>query len=395
MIMRFRLLILVMSLFCFIAPVHADVKEELQGIKQEIREKRKLLKKTNKVEAKVSNELVSIDHSLHEKEASLKTLGRELMVVEAGLNRTRGEIDIVKKDLENKKTLIKRRLVSLYKAGEMNNIRMYFSSKTVPQALENRRYMKSVLDQDNKLFGEYQKKLQELQHLKVSLEQEAVRKERVTEKIRLKKQEIESEKSKKAAYLTQVRSEKKGYLVSIRELEANARRLQSMVERLEARSRKSYTAPGEKKAIPGGNHPQPPLSDKGFGAQRGRLTLPVAGSIVSVFGKQKHPEFNSFTYNNGISITAPVNTEIRAVYEGDVIFSDRFKGYGNLVIVDHGAGFFTLYAHAAKLLKKVGVHIAKNETVALVGDTDSPRGPLLYFEIRYQGKPIDPAPWLR
>ena len=66
-----------------------------------------------------------------------------------------------------------------------------------------------------------------------------------------------------------------------------------------------------------------------------------------------------------------------------------------MVIVDHGGGYFSLYAHAAKILKKVGAEVAKNDVVATVGEVDSTRGPLLYFEIRHQGKPLDPAAWIR
>jgi septal ring factor EnvC (AmiA/AmiB activator) len=125
------------------------------------------------------------------------------------------------------------------------------------------------------------------------------------------------------------------------------------------------------------------------------LSLPAAGPIVDRFGKHKHPEFNSFTFNNGITIAAPLNADIRSVYEGEVIFAEKFKGYGNMVIIDHGGGFFTLYAHAARIVKKVGSKVGKNEVVAHVGDTDSNRGAQLYFEIRYQGKPVDPGPWLQ
>jgi septal ring factor EnvC (AmiA/AmiB activator) len=169
-----------------------------------------------------------------------------------------------------------------------------------------------------------------------------------------------------------------------------------MVERLEARSRKSYNQKDEKKKlVPGGDYQQPPVSDKGFGSQRGRLSLPASGEIVSRFGKHKHPEFNSFTFNNGITIAASMNADIKAVFDGEVIFAEKFKGYGNMLIIDHGGGYFTLYAHTSRINRKVGSAVRKNEVVANVGDSDSTDGAKLYFEIRYQGKPVDPGPWLR
>jgi len=373
----------------------ADVQDDLKGIKSQIREKQKLLKQTKKAETKVSTELVQIDKSLKEKETTLLHLGSELKVVESGLTKTQGQIQLLVTELSRRKEQIAKRVASVYKAGEMGNLRIFFSSGSVPEMLENRRYMQSVLGHDRKLFQDYQDKLAELQTMKTSLEKEASKKEMLTEKIRAKKVEIEEEKSKKSAHLSQIRQEKKSYQISLQELQANARRLQSMVERLEARSRKSYTAKNDKKPVISGNYPQPPVSDKGFGSQRGRLSMPASGEVVSRFGKHKHQEFNSFTFNNGISIAAAMNTDVHAVFDGEVIFADKFKGYGNMLIIDHGGGYFTLYAHNARINKKVGASVRKNETVAQVGDSDSTRGAQLYFEIRYQGKPVDPSPWLR
>jgi septal ring factor EnvC (AmiA/AmiB activator) len=193
----------------------------------------------------------------------------------------------------------------------------------------------------------------------------------------------------------QVKQDKQGYLASLKQLQANARRLQEMVEKLEAASRKSYTAKSEKKTGRGQPQPLPAVPDRGFASQKGRLSLPVKGEITERFGKHKHPEFNSYTFSNGISVAAPNGAEIRAIYDGKVIFADYFKGYGNMLIIDHGGGYFSLYAHTSRIVKKVGADVSRNEVVASVGDLDSIKGFMLYFEIRQQGKPIDPSPWLR
>ena len=396
MTMFSRFLIQIICLLLLDATVYADVRDELKGIKSQIKEKQQLLKQTKNVESKVSSELVHIEKNLREKETNLLHLSSELKTVESGVASTQKQIQLTQTELEHKKAEITRRVSSLYKAGEMGNVRLFFSSGSIPQAMENRRYMRSVLDNDKMLFLDYQNRLLQLNGLKESLEKEAVRKEKLSERIKAKKEEIENEKSKKSALLSQVRLEKKGYQRSLQELQANARRLQSMVERLEARSRKSYTQKdGKKKLVPGGDYQQPPVSDKGFGSQRGRLSTPASGAIVSSFGKHKHPEFNSFTFNNGITIAASMNADIKAVFDGEVIFAEKFKGYGNMLIIDHGGGYFTLYAHTSRINRKVGSSVRKNEVVAQVGDTDSTDGAKLYFEIRYQGKPVDPGPWLR
>lgn len=373
----------------------ADVKDELQGVRKEIKEKKLLLKKTAKVESKVSDELQQIEKNLQDKEKSLVSLGKELEGVEGVLAKTQTDIETTRAEVERRKKQITARLATLYKAGEVSNARMFFSSESFPEMVENLRYTQSILESDRRIVAEYNARIERLRELKGSLERDLARKEKIKTNIEVKKQEVAEEKKKKAAFLLKVREDKSHYLSSLKELEANARRLQSMVERLEARSRKSYSRKSDSKSIGGGNQALPPLSDKGFGAQRGRLALPARGEIVARFGRHKHPEFNSFTVSNGIAIAAPAGSDIRSVYDGQVIFADYFKGYGNMVIVDHGGGYFSLYAHAAKILKRVGASVGRNDVVASVGDVDSPRGAQLYFEIRYQGKPVDPAPWFR
>ena len=371
----------------------ADVKDELQGVKKQIKEKKLLLKKTKRAENQVSSELGQIEKNLQEKEAKLAGLSRDLKEAENALERTLRETETVKGEAERKKQQIRVRLSALYKGGEIGTARMFFTSESFPQMAENLRYMKAILAYDRKLFAEFNAEIDRLRELKGTLERDAARKEIIKTTIEANKREIEDEKRKKASYLVKVRADKKGYLASIGELEANARRLQTMVEKLDAKSRKSYTKTSKNHF--GGAALLPPVPDKGFGSQKGRLTLPAKGEVVDGFGRHKHPEFNSYTVSNGISIAAPQGSDIRAVYDGQVIYADYFKGYGNMVIVDHGGGYFSLYAHAAKIMKRVGTSVARNEVVASVGDSDSSRGTMLYFEIRYQGKPVDPAAWVR
>ncbi|MBJ6800681.1 murein hydrolase activator EnvC family protein [Geomonas propionica] len=393
---------IILLVLALLAPAlcRAGANEELQNIKKQIKEKNRLISKTQKVETKVSGELVQIQKSLAEKQSSLTVLGRDLAGVEKGIDKTHEDIEHERQEAERKKAQINRRMAALYKGGDTGNLRVFFSSESFPQMSENLRYMRSILENDKKLFQQYSDNLERLNKLKERLEQEAVKKEGLRRSIEAKRREIEQEKSRKATYLVKVRQDKQGYLASLKELQANASRLQSMIQRLEAKSRKAYsskgrTAKGSEPARPGVTAKATPVPNQGLGAQKGRLSLPVRGNIVDRFGRHKHPEFDSFTVSNGISVAAPAGSAIHAIYDGEVIFADYFKGYGNMIIVDHGDGFFSLYAHASSIAKRVGSKVAKNDVLASVGDVDSTKGPMLYFEIRYQGKPVDPSPWFR
>jgi len=377
--------------------LEAAPRQDLQGIKKEIKKKEFLLKTTKKIEKQVSGELNLIEKSLHEKEANLRRLTTEQKVLEQSLAVTQRQAQATQTEVDRKQQEIRLRLVALYKAGDIGPVRIFFSSGSFPQMLESLRYMQAVLQSDRQMIVDYHARIEQLSRLKVKLEDDARKKESIRAGIEVKKQEIESERKRKAEYLAKVRQDREKYAASLKELEANAARLQAMMQKLEAKSRKRYTAksaPPPSKETSQGTRPTP-VPTTGFGGRKGQLSLPVQGDIVQRFGKHKHPEFNSYTVSNGLAIAAPAGTDIHAVDNGTVIFANYFKGYGNMVIVDHGGGFYSVYAHASRLARKEGSSVARNEVIASVGDLDSSRGSMLYFEIRHQGKPVDPSPWFR
>lgn len=379
----------------------ADAKKQLQGIRKEIQEKKQLINRTIRVENVVSGEIAKIDKNLKDKNASLVALNKDLMHVDNNLKQTGKNIEVLLEDIDQRKGQIRKRLVSVYKGGYAGELSLFFSSDTFPRLQENTRYMRAVLEKDRKMLAEHNSKINTLQNLQGKLQKEAYKKEQIKTSIELKKDEIEAEKRRKGEYLEKVRGEKKNYQASLQKLEADSKRLQSVVSRLEAISRKR--AAEEKKASVKINRKEkvtqkpelPPSPDKGFKSQKGHLSMPLRGRILSGFGRHKHPTFNSYTISNGISISAQTGADVHSIYDGKVIYAGYFKGYGNLVIVDHGGGYFSLYAHNSRVHKNVGAAVSKNEVVASVGDLDSANGPMLYFEIRYQGRPVDPAHWVR
>ena len=141
-----------------------------------------------------------------------------------------------------------------------------------------------------------------------------------------------------------------------------------------------------------GTEPRPQW---GSATLRGRLPWPTEGRVVSAFGAQVHPRFGTRTFRNGVDIEAGEGRDVGAVFGGHVVYTGWFKGYGNLIILDHDNEYYTLYAHVADILVKEGDDVRQGQRIGTVGDTGSLEGPRLYFEVRYQGKPQDPEQWLR
>ncbi|MEE9569890.1 MAG: peptidoglycan DD-metalloendopeptidase family protein, partial [Candidatus Binatia bacterium] len=194
------------------------------------------------------------------------------------------------------------------------------------------------------------------------------------------KKSIRLERKRKRHILARLKREKGIRERAIKELEQAAHGLQRMIDEI---ARKSIVKPA--KAYP----------RKGFASVKGRLHYPVRGKVVGGFGRASHPEFPAEVYRKGINIEAPLGEEIRAVETGRVIFADRFSGYGQMIIIDHGERYYTVYAHLYDILKRAGESVRRGEAIALVGDSGSLRGSRLYFEIRKDGQPLNPLAWFR
>jgi septal ring factor EnvC (AmiA/AmiB activator) len=132
----------------------------------------------------------------------------------------------------------------------------------------------------------------------------------------------------------------------------------------------------------------------GFGALRGKLPLPVPGHIEVAFGKLVHPKFNTVTVQKGLDIRAAAGAPVKALAPATVAWTGWLKGYGNLVVLDQGDGYHTLFAHLAEVFRPVGSRLFAGEVVGTVGDSGSLKGPYLYFEVRRRGLAVDPLPWV-
>jgi septal ring factor EnvC (AmiA/AmiB activator) len=130
-------------------------------------------------------------------------------------------------------------------------------------------------------------------------------------------------------------------------------------------------------------------------ALAGNLEWPVRGKLIRGFGRSVHPKFKTVTLNNGFNIAAPVGAPVAAVADGTVEFADHLPGFGQCVILDHGAGYYTLYAHLEGAFVEKAEKIARGQVIAEVGQPDTGDEPQLYFEVRQGRTPLDPADWLR
>jgi len=128
---------------------------------------------------------------------------------------------------------------------------------------------------------------------------------------------------------------------------------------------------------------------------QGALAWPVEGKVIEHFGKQVNAKFSTITQSNGLKIAAAPGSAVRAVFGGTVLFSQWFKGYGNLIVLDHGNRVFSLYGNLKAPAVAVGDRVATGQPIAGVGESEGAQGGYLYFEVRNDNRPEDPQKWLR
>jgi len=384
------------------APRAQESREQLKDVQRELGRERDRFKEARQREAALAKELAGLEQSLKQKTQTLQGLETKLRDSTRRIAGLSQEIAANERRLTQSRSLLKRRLRAIYKQGRFGYVRTLLGAEDFSAAARRLKYLSAVAEQDQRVMQTYRTTLSDLSRKRTELERYQAEVADAKDKVSTTRGQIAEEQRKRRVLLASVQEEKAGHLTKIKELEISAKDLQALIARLQSeeerqrRSSRSSARPESPRAEgPGGNEEALDLRGASFERLKGKLVWPAAGPLSSGFGRQEHPRFHTVTFNHGIEIAAPEGKDIVAVAEGSAIYADWFKGYGRLIILDHGGGYFTLYAHASELLVRSGESVSRGQVIGKVGDTGSLEGPQLYFEVRYKGKPQDPLAWLQ
>jgi murein hydrolase activator len=378
------------------APRQSDLnaqKEALGQVRRQLEEARTRASAARSREASLLAELERMDRTLAQKRRQLTQLDAGIARVEAELRRLEGRRGQIAEDIVSQQGAVGARLRALEELrhtpeapGWLGEAATQARTRAVADLARIARADVVQLVE----FGETAERLSERQAAVARGRQERVTLRRAAEAERLA---MNTEAERRRGLLAEVRDDRATHERMVAELSEASRRLEALVQEL---ARRAAARAATRKAAVRPSEPAPPRTPAvGLGALRGQLPWPTEGRIVGSFGRQVHPRFGTETFRNGVDIEAEDGAVIRAVHAGTVLYRGWLRGYGNLVILDHGSGYYTLYAHASELLVGEGDGVKAGHAIARVGETGSVAGPRLYFEVRYQGRPQDPAEWLR
>ncbi len=367
-----RLLLVVLCLFTQVEEKQKELdelKSKLTTVRTEIQqlEKQKIgtLARIEKIDEGMTLTIKYIDElsaqESKEKER-IKELDREIARLESKMNLRKDDL--------------RERLLRLYKWRPFYKLEILLSSKSLPEILSSSYYLQILAHDDQKAFFEFKSDWEKYQTDKTMRQEliETLAARKVEKRSELT--QLNEERKKKNDILDGVGKQETKKRNLEKELKSAQRKLEELIVELQKQREKRK-------------------ADSYLEGRMGALSWPCHGEVVTNFGNIIHPKYNTKTKNNGIDISAAYGDNVYAVAPGKVVYADRFIGYGNLVLIDHLDGYYSLYGHLAEALVSVGAEVDAGRIIGRIGESGSLSGPMLHFELRKDGKPVDPLAYLR
>jgi septal ring factor EnvC (AmiA/AmiB activator) len=308
-------------------------------------------------------------------ELEVRLREQEVREIQLTLKRTREEMDDAQRkagDLEHSlaatRPAVLARARALYKLGEFSYLRLLLSVQKPVDVLRAYRFVSALAREDKQRVSRFRQDLAALGTTRATLEQKGKEALDLRSEVDRRRRLLDAERQRKTELLTTLVERKEVHLAYLQELEQAEGKLQERLEGSRAED------------------PSVPLA-----VMRGSLPWPAVGKVRVPFGPRKDPRFDTLTPHNGIKIEAAPETPVLAVHEGTVVVASRMRGYGLMVVLDHGGKDYTVYAQLGDLNVAAGARVAAGD---VVGTVSSEEDAGLYFELRFQNRPVDPIDWL-
>jgi septal ring factor EnvC (AmiA/AmiB activator) len=357
-----------------------EFRKKAQDINREIEKGKAEIQKFSSRETDIIIRLNRVDQVLNRSRKRIAGLSREIAGLEKKITETTAASEKLVDQIQANETYVAKRLIALYKLTWLGKFHVLASAESLQELLLRQTAIERILAYDETVIGELMDNRLNLETVRSRLQTHRTEKRRRADEYREQIKKIAAERAQRAKLLAHVRKKKSAQLAAIESLKMAARDLDEKIKNLNIESAAAT--------------PQDYTAAEPFQAYKGLLKMPVKGKIVSLFGEFKNTRYQVLNFRSGIEIQTERGEPIAAVYAGKILYADWFKGYGNMIIIDHGENYYTVYAHIEEAFKSTGDAVEAGEVIATVGDTGSITGPKLYFEVRHHGKPLDPMQWL-
>lgn len=391
-----------LTLWLFLAPSGAgaaattatQAQDELQELRGRISALQKKLAAAEETKSEASDALRESEQAISEANRELRDLNRQARNSGAKLGTLHKTSQDTRTRLQAQQEMLGRMLRRQYLQGEPDALRLVLARENPNDMARQLHYLAYIARARARLVDGLRSNLTELDRLTREIAEEAAAITRIAKEQATQKKRLENEKRARAGVLTKVSRDIRAQQQQIRVMQNNENRLTRLIDQLarlvQQPQRPQRPAAGKPRprneSVPGDT------GGGAFAAQRGTLALPVRGELGGRFGS---PRADGGITWKGVFIAARSGDDVKAVAGGRVVYADWLRGFGNLLIIDHGDSYMTLYANAESLLKQVGEMIRGGDTIATVGNSGGNAESGLYFEMRHAGKPFDPLTWVK
>jgi murein DD-endopeptidase MepM/ murein hydrolase activator NlpD len=364
-------------LITVILPVYAnniqDQQQRLEEVNQQINQQRSKVNQARHLERNIMGQISNLDNNINKAESELKYIGERIAYLQEDISKTEKEIKTSEESLAEQSDILGKRLVHIYeKGGDVSYLEVLFSATDIKDFLTRYDFLNTIVEQDVQLIETINKEKKELSLRKCNLEIKQKELIKVQADQVSQKENLDCQKDEKQKILGNVRQEKEAYERALKELEQSSREIEAIIRQYQAGNNSGQTGTGT-------------------------YTWPTPGytNITSEYGMRFHPILKQRKLHTGVDIGAPMGANIVAADSGTIMYAGWMSGYGQVLIVDHGGGMSTLYAHQSSFLVKKGDNVTKGQAIGKVGSTGWSTGPHLHFEVRINGSPTNPNGYIR
>ena len=359
-------------------PAAAQLGDDLERVRRAIAESRERVAAFEREERGLLDALEAIDESVGLLRAEAERAESAARDARADLARAERDAGAATERLAELERELARRAVALYKAGEIGPVRLVFSARDPREFFTRVQTLRRLVRRDSDLVDAHREQTTALERAR----SRAVRASRAAveaeTRLAARSAELDDERGRKRALARRLSRSRTLERRALAELEVASRALEATVSTLGERAPVALA----------------PLEAGDFAERRGRLPSPVEGELRGRFGRVVDRDHQTATFRKGVVWEAPLGTPVQAVAPGRVRFAGPFRGYGRVVILEHGDDYFTVSAHLDHIDVALGEAVAAGSELGRVGETGSLDGPQLYFELRRGGDALDPADWL-
>lgn len=393
-------------LFNFHQPANAadkidEKKQSLSTVKEKLKSLKKALGGNEEAHKDAADALKASELAISKTNKKLYNINQQQIKNKSRLKKLNAEIAQTNKVLSNQQKQLSKQLYHQYTHGQQDYLQLILQEKHPNETQRDIAYYRYIANARAEIIREMQGNLKRLNDLNKKTELALAEVQTLKQKQVAERSLLETQKAEKSEVVQKLLNKIAQQRVEIKKLARDEKNLSTLVKRLAKiakkkkaaalKAKKAKQAKAGKKTIAKNNRlPNKQLSGLEFSKLKGKLRLPVKGNIKNRFGKKR--KGSDLTWK-GIFIQTNEGTHVKTIADGSVIFADWMRGFGNLIIIDHGNGYMSLYGNNQAMLKATGDTVKAGDVVATVGNTGGNTNNGLYYELRKNSKPFDPLSW--